>query len=296
MRRLCKLALCTPERVRAPCACAIVATDLHDDTPIPRPYSQNISQMAFMAFSPLYEFIICFVVFTPSICYMPFKAHNQEGTFPKPLGMDILKEDLYACSSLLPAGEIQEVAREPPSPSDFPYGTSPRPSRCIVRDNTSRSLPEATIGYPDAVGTNSHESRSSLILSVGESPTRYYATYTKRVRARRVTTIYNSVANVHRRSTDPIAVPLDLSNQTTPVSDPVIGGHNIASPCSDERLGPEQVGPDDGPPIGLLVAEEVGRCEKYTPRSVAIISYINRIAGLKLLKGVLYRPKSLFLP
>ncbi|KAG1840117.1 hypothetical protein C8R48DRAFT_781864 [Suillus tomentosus] len=179
--------------------------------------------------------------------------------------MDIPKEDPYTCSSLLPADEIQEVAREPSSPSDFPFETSPRPSRRIVRDNTSRSLPEATIGYPGTVGTNNHDSRSSLILSVGESPTRY-ATYTKRVRARRVT-IYNSVANIHRRSTEPIAVPLDLSNQTTPVSDPVIGGHNIASPYSDERLGPEQVGTDDGPPIGLLVAEEVGRCEKYTPRS-----------------------------
>lgn len=224
------------------------------------------------------------------------QPHLSRGALPQPLGMDIPKEDPYTCSSLLPADEIQEVAREPPSPSDFPYETSPRPSRRIVRDNTSRSLPEATIGYPGAAGTNSHDSRSSLILSVGESPTRYgYATYTKRVRARRVTTIYNPVANIHRRSTDPIAVTLDLSNQTTPVSDPVIGGHNIASPYSHERLGPEQVGPDDGPPIGLLVAEEVGRCEKYTPRSVAIISYINRTAGLKLLKGVLYRPKSLFL-
>ncbi|KAG1834711.1 hypothetical protein EV424DRAFT_1477882 [Suillus variegatus] len=193
------------------------------------------------------------------------QPHLSRGALPQPLRMDIPKEDPYTCSSLLPADEIQEVAREPPSPSDFPYETSPRPSRRIVRDNTSRSLPEATIGYPGAVGTNNHDSRSSLILSVGESPTRY-ATYTKRVRARRVT-IYNSVANIHRRSTEPIAVPLDLSNQATPVSDPVIGGHNIASPYSDERLGPEQVGPDDGPPIGLLVAEEVGRCEKYTPRS-----------------------------
>lgn len=193
------------------------------------------------------------------------QSHLSRGALPQLLGMDIPKEDPYTCSSLLPASEIQEVAREPPSPSDFPFETSPRTSRRIVRDNTSRSLPEATIEYPGAVGTNNHDSRSSLILSVGESPTKY-ATYTKRVRARRVT-IYNSVANIHRRSTEPIAVPLDLSNQTTPVSDPVIGGHNIASPYSDERLGPEPVGPDDGPPIGLLVAEEVGRCEKYTPRS-----------------------------
>ncbi|KAG2042683.1 hypothetical protein BDR03DRAFT_1088430 [Suillus americanus] len=132
------------------------------------------------------------------------------------------------------------------------------------------SLPETTIGYPGAAGTNRYGSRSSLVLSMGESPTRY-ATYTKGVRSRRVT-IYNSIADLHRRSTDPVAVPLDLSSQAAQVSDPVIGGHKIASPCSDEQSDPEQPGPEvgmvyDSPLMGLLVAEEVGRYERYTPRS-----------------------------
>ncbi|KAG1881084.1 hypothetical protein F4604DRAFT_1678717 [Suillus subluteus] len=105
---------------------------------------------------------------------------------------------------------------------------------------------------------------------MGESPARY-ATYTKGVRSRRVT-IYNSIADLHRRSTDLVAVPLDLSSQAAPVSDPVIGSHYIASPCSDEQSGPEQRGPEigmvyDSPLMGLLVAEEVGRYERYTPRS-----------------------------
>ncbi|KAG1860663.1 hypothetical protein DFJ58DRAFT_778417 [Suillus subalutaceus] len=213
----------------------------------------------------------------------------SRGALPRPLEMDIVEDDTYTCCSLLPPGEIQEVAREPLSPSDLPYGTISRPSlpsRHIVRENTSMSLPETTIGYPGAAGTNRHSSRSSLILSMGESPARY-ATYTKGVRSRRVT-IYNSIADLHRRSTDPVAVPLDLSSQAAPVSDPVIGGHYITSPCSDEQSDPEQRGPEigmvyDSPLMGLLVAEEVGRYERYTPRSTTTISCIDCTAELKFM-------------
>jgi hypothetical protein len=201
----------------------------------------------------------------------------SRGDLSQPLEMDIVEDDPYTCSSLLPPGEIQEVAREPLSTSDFPYETISRPSRHIVRENTSMSLPETTIGYPGAAGTNRNGSRSSLVLSMGESPTRY-ATYTKRVSSRRVT-IYNSIADLHRRSTDP-AIPFGLPSQAAPVSDPIIGGDNITSPCSDEQSGPEQLGPEtgivyDSPPIGLLVADEVRRHERYTPRSTAIISCID---------------------
>jgi hypothetical protein len=88
VRRLCKLALCTSEGVWGPCACACAmpyhnglpnlsaATDLHDDTQIPCPYSQSISEMPFAACSPFCEFIICFLVFTPSDFYMLFKARS----------------------------------------------------------------------------------------------------------------------------------------------------------------------------------------------------------------------------
>ncbi|KAG2156819.1 uncharacterized protein EDB93DRAFT_869500 [Suillus bovinus] len=190
----------------------------------------------------------------PGIRRPTTQPHISRGAIPRPLAMDIVEEGPYTCSSLLPPCEIQEVAREPPSASNFPYETSSRPSRQIVRENTSMSLPDAT----------------SLILSMGESPTKY-ATYTKRVRSRRVT-IYNSVGDLHRRPTDPVDVPLDVFNRATPVSDPVISCHNVASPYSHEQLGPEQPGsgqsgPDAILPIGLLVAEEVRRHERYTPRS-----------------------------
>ncbi|KAG1776360.1 hypothetical protein EV702DRAFT_1110101 [Suillus placidus] len=206
----------------------------------------------------------------PGVRRSPAQPRLSRGAgVPQPLEMDI-EEDSYTCSSLLPPGEMQEVAREPLSPSDIPYETIFRPSRRIVRENTSMSLPETTIGYPGAAGTTGRGSRSSLILSMGESPTRY-ATYTKRVRSRRVT-IYSSVADLHRISTSPDAVPLDFPSQAAPISDPVIGCHNIASPCSDEQSRPEQPGPGvgmvyDSPPIGLLVAEEVRRYERYIPRS-----------------------------
>jgi hypothetical protein len=235
----------------------------------------------------------------PGVWRSTTQPHLSRGALPRPLEMNIVEAPMYTFSSLLPPAEIQEVAREPLSPSDLPYETISRPSRRIVRENTAMSLPETTTGYPSAAGTNRHGSRSSLILGMGESPTRY-ATYTKRVRSRRVT-IYSPVADFHRRSTDPVTASLDLPSQAAPVSELVIGGHNIALPCCDQEPGPEQPGPEvsivyDSPPIGLLVAEEVRRHERYTPRSTAITSCINCTVELKLLKGVLHHPKSLFLP
>ncbi|KAG1812958.1 uncharacterized protein BJ212DRAFT_1483013 [Suillus subaureus] len=195
----------------------------------------------------------------PGVRRSTTKPRLPRRAFLRPLEADTVEENLYTCSSFLPPGEIQEVAREPLSLSDFPYATiSPsQPPRHVERENTSMSLPETTMG-------------SSLILSMGESPTRY-APYTKPVRSRRVT-IHNPVADFHRRSTDPVTVPLDLPTQAVPVSDPVIGSHNIALPCSEEQLGPGQPGPEvgmvyDNLQIGLLVAEEVRRYEIYTPRS-----------------------------
>lgn len=92
VRRLCKLALCYPEGAWGPCACAMphpdgllnlnVATDLHDDTQFPRPYSQSIPEMPFAACSPFCEFIIIFLIFTPSIFYVLFKARGQEIDHP----------------------------------------------------------------------------------------------------------------------------------------------------------------------------------------------------------------------
>lgn len=206
----------------------------------------------------------------PGVRRLTTQPRLSRGVLPPALELDIAEEPLHTCSSLLPPAEIQEVAREPLSSSDVPYETISRPSRRIVRENTAMSLPETTTGYPGTAGTNRHSSRSSLILGMGESPTRY-ATYTKRVRSRRVT-IYSPIADFYRRTTDPVTVPLDLPSQAAPVSDPVIGGHNIAVPCRNQEPGPEQPGPEvgmvyDSPPIGLLVAEEVRRHERYTPRS-----------------------------
>lgn len=224
---------------------------------------------------------------------MTTQPRLSRGALPPALELGIAEEPLYTCSSLLPPAEIQEVAREPLSSSDVPYETISRPSRRIVRENTAMSLPETTTGYPGTAGTNRHSSRSSLILGMGESPTRY-ATYTKRVRSRRVT-IYSPIADFYRRTTDPVTVPLDLPSQAAPVSDPVIGGHNIAVPCRNQEPGPEQPGPEvgmvyDSPPIGLLVAEEVRRHERYTPRSTAITPCIGCNVELKLLKELFAVP------
>lgn len=224
----------------------------------------------------------------PGVRRSTTQPHLSRGALPPALETDIAEEPLHICSSLLPPAEIQEVAREPLSPSDVPYETISRPSRRIVRENTTMSLPETTIGYPGTAG-----SRSSLILGVGESPTRY-ATYTKRVRSRRVT-IYSPIADFYRRTTDPVTFSLDLPSQAAPVSDPVIGDHNIAVPCRDQEPGPEQPGPEvgmvyDSPPIGLLVAEEVRRHERYTPRSTAIITCIGCNVELKLLKELFAVP------
>jgi hypothetical protein len=61
--RLCNLALCTLEGVWGPCAVRVphhgvptlsVATELrHDETSIPCPYSQSISEMVSTTFSPV---------------------------------------------------------------------------------------------------------------------------------------------------------------------------------------------------------------------------------------------------
>ncbi|KAG1748263.1 uncharacterized protein EDB91DRAFT_1112981 [Suillus paluster] len=123
----------------------------------------------------------------------------------------------------------------------------------------------------DAVGRVSVGTDRSLTRSIATSESRQvpYRTHKGRVGSHPVSV--HSVS-IHHGSPHTIFVPLASPIQAVSISDPGSDHrrYDTAPPGSPERLGSEVALPmvyDGGPPIGLLVAEEVRRREEYIPRS-----------------------------
>lgn len=225
----------------------------------------------------------------------PLEANPTSTEYPSTTETDGLHQGSMSSSHLSPQMDESSVNNRTFLENPLQESSSPGPSRLSGLHEVSRtqSQPRGFMDDTHSVNTtrtpsmgylapdmpySQHASSSRISLNSGRSLTRSiarsesrqaaYRTHKGPVHSRPVS-VHNFVADMRHGSPNRVSVPLDLPSQAVPALDTGIDCHvhYTAPPGSDEQPGSEVVMVYDGPPTSAMVARDVRRYERCTPRA-----------------------------